>query len=122
MMRLVKLLTICLCLFVAVPFASAADIIVTATNFSAIELRAAQWAMAKANENIPGDENGDPVHDEFTNPKDYAEWLLQQALASWIEAEAAEAAQNQGGTNVKDLWRDASAEQRAAAIQALQSE
>lgn len=92
--------------------AQAADITVTVSNFTPQEVRAANWQLAKVNANLP-------VEAQYANAKDYAEHLLQTALASWVVAEAKEAAARQSNDDVVALWQNATDEQRAAAITAL---
>lgn len=105
-----------LALIVVAGFATtsqAVDITITFTNATVAETRAANWYLAKINAVRV-------AHDleEFANIRELLiDRIKTSLLPSWIQQQAEATEQEQ---QVKELWKDATDAQRAAAIAALQ--
>lgn len=95
------------------------DSIVTTINVSfsdpdPAEARAAQWYLSIENQSRVGQ-----GREPFANVGEMCAAIIKRNVINWIEQEAEHRKSQQ---NIRELWRDATDAQRAAAIAALQAE
>jgi len=101
-----------------VPEASAVDITITFENATPQEVMAANWFLGKTNavRVAHNDAEGNPL-EPFADIKELLVDQIQRLIPTWVTAHAEAMGQQ---VDLRALWKNATPEQQAAAVAALQ--